>query len=78
MKTFVDKVRLRIGGAHFDPMLEEKWGWIYEETLKHDVENDGYGERSHGGGRSTHNQGFPQFFSSTSSWETSYEYGEKV
>lgn len=34
METFVDKV-ISSGGSHFDPMLEEKGGWIYGEALKH-------------------------------------------
>lgn len=28
----------QMGGIRFDPMLEEKGGWILGEALKHDVE----------------------------------------
>lgn len=37
METFADKVRSG-GGTRFDPMLEEKGGWISGEAPKHDEE----------------------------------------
>ena len=36
-ETFADKVRSG-GGTRFDPMLEEKGGWIAGEAQRHDIE----------------------------------------
>ena len=36
-ETFADKVRAG-GGMRFDPMLEEKGGWIAGEAQRHDIE----------------------------------------
>ena len=37
MESFDAKVRYG-NGSHFDPMLEERGGWIYGEAQRHDVE----------------------------------------
>ena len=36
-ETFADKVRSG-GGLRFDPMLQEKGGWIAGEAQRHDIE----------------------------------------
>lgn len=37
METFASKVRFG-SGPRFDPMLEEKGGWVAGEGPRHDVE----------------------------------------